>query len=55
MMDHCPWACSGGECPDPAGNEMCQDDDLNCPGYKEEVINIKYLYVISICYVLSTG
>ncbi len=42
MMDHCPFACSDGECPDPAGNDECQDDSLYCPREKYLVWNFSY-------------
>ena len=53
MMDHCPFACSDGECPDPAGNDECQDDSLYCPREKYLVSSSFWSTHVSIlCYPL---
>ncbi len=33
-LDNCPFTCTNGECPTPAGNEQCQDSDIYCPREK---------------------
>ena len=30
MIEDCPYTCSDGECPGPAGNDLCQDEEMYC-------------------------